>query len=843
MENVQTIDLTNCDREPIHQLGRVQPIGFLLSISADWIITRASENITEFLGRPLNEMLGASLRDVINAEALHAIRNLVSMLRGKDAVERAFGVHLQNEGALFDIAVHMVGATVIIECEPSEPQGDTNTLTLVRLMIGRLQQTENFIQFTQEAARQVRSLIGLDRVIMYRFHADGSGEVVAESLRAGVDSFLGLRYPAGDIPVQARALYERNWLRIIPDVLAAPVRIRPQIDSEGDPLDLSMSVLRAVSPIHVEYLRNMGVAASMSISILRNGKLWGLFACHHMTPARLGFERRTAAELFAQMFSLLLDSRQRGEEAVSEANTNRLHSELMASMVAGGSADDIVAKLSETMGDLVASDGVGLWVDEKATLKGATPTQKEFLELANFLNHTAASQVYSTTEIGKVYAPGKEFVERAAGLLAIPISRTPRDYLVFFRREIVHTVAWAGNPHKSVELGPNGVRLTPRKSFDAWKDVVQGQSVVWTEGELKAAQALRATLLEVILALSDVADQERKVFAETQELLITELNHRVRNILGLIRGLVTQSNSGATDIASFIELLGGRVQALARAHDQLTADNWGPGSLVMLVTTEAAAYLDAKVNRVQINGPRVLLKPPALSTVALVIHELMTNSVKYGALTDVGGRVAINWWVDQSGRLVVDWLESGGPPVQAPVRRGFGSTIIERSIPFELGGEAMIEYQVGGVHAQHTIPAEYVVTPVVPTSIAEHIGDVKPAGRLSGNVLLVEDSMIIALDGEEKLLALGAARVDTASSSREAFRILDIYTPTFAMLDVNLGRETSFLIASRLRALGVPYIFATGYGDSITVPAEHSDTPIVSKPYTADSIAQAVPVK
>ena len=843
MENVQTIDLTNCDREPIHQLGRVQPIGFLLSISADWIITRASENITEFLGRPLNEMLGASLRDVINANALHAIRNLVSMLRGKDAVERAFGVHLQNEGALFDIAVHMVGTTVIIEGEPSEPQGDTNTLTLVRLMIGRLQQTENFVQFTQEAARQVRSLIGLDRVIMYRFHADGSGEVVAESLRVGVDSFLGLRYPAGDIPVQARALYERNWLRIIPDVLAAPVRIWPQIDSEGDPLDLSMSVLRAVSPIHVEYLRNMGVAASMSISILRNGKLWGLFACHHMTPARLGFERRTAAELFAQMFSLLLDSRQRGEEAASEANTNRLHSELMASMVAGGSADDIVAKLSETMGDLVASDGVGLWVDEKATLKGATRTQKEFLELANFLNHTAASQVYSTTEIGKVYAPGKEFVERAAGLLAIPISRTPRDYLVFFRREIVHTVDWAGNPQKSVELGPNGVRLTPRKSFEAWKEVVQGQSVVWTEGELKAAQALRATLLEVILALSDVADQERKVFAETQELLITELNHRVRNILGLIRGLVTQSNSGATDIASFIELLGGRVQALARAHDQLTADNWGPGSLVMLVTTEAAAYLDAKVNRVQINGPRVLLKPPALSTVALVIHELMTNSVKYGALTDVGGRVAINWWVDQSGRLVIDWLESGGPSVQTPVRRGFGSTIIERSIPFELGGEALIEYQVGGVHAQHTIPAEYVVTPVVPTSIAEHIGDVKPAGRLSGNVLLVEDSMIIALDGEEKLLALGAARVDTASSSREAFRILDIYTPTFAMLDVNLGRETSFLIASRLRALGVPYIFATGYGDSITVPAEHSDTPIVSKPYTADSIAQAVPVK
>ena len=840
MENVQTVDLTNCDREPIHQLGCVQPIGFLLSISADWIITHASENAAKFLQRGLNEMLGGSLRDIISAEALHAIRNLVALLRGKDAVERAFGIRLQDDGPLFDVAVHMVGTKVIIECEASEPHGDINNLSLVRLMLGRLQLTENFAQFTREAARQVRSLTGLDRVMIYRFHADGSGEVIAESLRAGVDSFLGLRYPASDIPVQARALYERNWLRLISDVAAVPISIRPQIDPEGQPLDLSMSVLRAVSPIHLEYLRNMGVAASMSISILRGGKLWGLFACHHMVPVRVGFERRTAAELFAHMFSLLLDSRQRDEEVAYEASSNRLHSQLMASMVAGGSAHDIVSKLSETVGDLVASDGVGLWVEEKATLKGATPNRDEFLELVRFLNRTAASQVYCTSEIGKVHAPGKDFVERAAGLLAIPISRVPRDYLVFFRREIARTVAWAGNPNKPVELGPNGARLTPRKSFDAWNEVVYGQSAAWTEGELRAAGALRVTLLEVILALTDATDRERKTFAETQELLIAELNHRVRNILGLIRGLVSQSTVGATDIASFVEVLGGRVQALARAHDQLTADNWEPGSLATLVTTEAAAYRSTKANRIEAIGPLVLLKPPAFSTIALVIHELITNSVKYGALTD-GGQVTIKWWIDEVGRLVIDWLEAGGPPVQAPLRRGFGSTIIERSIPFELGGEAMIEYLISGVHARHVIPAEYVVAPVEQTQVSARTAAAKFGGRLSGNVLLVEDSMIIALDAEEMLLGLGAAKVDTASSSQEAFRILDLYTPTFAMLDVNLGRETSFLIASRLRALGVPHIFATGYGDSISVPAEHSDTPIVNKPYTADSIARAVP--
>ena len=842
MQTVQTADLTNCDREPIHQLGCVQPMGFLLSVSADWVVIRASENVAQFLGRPFNEMLGASLSNFISAEALHVLRNLVTVLRGKDAVERGFGMRLQNEGPLFDVAVHMMGTKVIIECEPSEPQDEMNSLSMVGLMISRLRQTTSFTQFTREAARQVRALTGLDRVMVYRFHPDGSGEVIAESLRSGVDSFMGLRYPASDIPVQARALYERNWLRIISDVLAVPVPIRPQIDSEGQPLDLSMSVLRSISPVHVEYLRNMGVAASMSISIIRNGKLWGLFACHLMAPAQLGLERRTAAELFAQMFSLMLDSRQREEEVAYEASSSRLHAQLMASMVAGGSAQDIVAKLSETVGNLVPSDGVGIWVDGKATLKGATPTHEEFLALVPFLNLTAANQVYSTDEIGKAYPPGKDFVARAAGLLVIPISRTPRDYVIFFRRELTRTVAWAGNPNKPTEPGPNGARLTPRKSFDAWKEVVHGQSAAWTEGELKAAQALRVTLLEVILVFSDNADRERKIFAETQELLIAELNHRVRNILGLIRGLVSQSTVGATDVASFVEVLGGRVQALARAHDQLTAHNWAPGSLSVLVTTEAAAYLGDKVSRVEAVGPPVLLKPSAFSTIALVLHELMTNSVKYGALNK-DGQVTIKWWIEESGCLVIDWLEAGGPPVVAPVRRGFGSTIIERSIPYELRGQAMIEYLIGGVHARHVIPAEYVVAETKKTPVPKLTEAAKSAGRLSGNVLLVEDSMIIALDAEEMLLGLGAAKVDTASSSHEAFRILDLYTPTFAMLDVNLGLETSFLIANRLLTLGVPHIFATGYGESIKVPAEHRDTPIVSKPYTAESIARAVSMK
>ncbi|MEO5659022.1 MAG: GAF domain-containing protein [Polaromonas sp.] len=570
-----SVNLSNCDREPIHQLGAVQPIGFLVAISPQWIVVRASENIADFLGRPCGEMPGISLDDLMSPQAVHGIRNLAAALRGKDSLERAFGMQLQNEKPLFDVAVHRAGAEFIIECEPSEPQGTINTCSMVRLMIERLQAKPGFNDFIREAALQVRSLTRLDRVMVYQFLPDGSGEVIGESVRTGMDSFLGLRFPASDIPVQARALYVRNSLRLIADVNAAPVPVQPGFDAEGAPIDLSMSVLRSVSPIHLEYLKNMGLQASMSISILRHGKLWGLFACHNMLPVHIGFERRTAADLFAQMFSLMIDSRLRDQERAYEASAHDLHNQLMAAMAANKPFHEAVAELVDTMAGLVPADGIGLWLNGQATLKGLAPTREEFKGLVRFINRSAAGQVFATYEIQKLYPPAQDFVGRVAGLLAIPVSLTHGDYLVFFRQEVVNTVTWSGNPYKPVELGPHGDRLTPRKSFELWREDIQGQSAPWLQAELHAARSLRTTLLEVFFRLADVTEKERRLAAEKQDLLIAELNHRVRNILNLISGLVSQSKPGATDVESFAKVLGGRVQALARAHDRSRPNTGG----------------------------------------------------------------------------------------------------------------------------------------------------------------------------------------------------------------------------------------------------------------------------
>ncbi|WP_419816785.1 HWE histidine kinase domain-containing protein [Glacieibacterium sp.] len=838
------VDLTNCDREPIHLAGSIQPAGFLIAFASDWLISRASENVDVFLDVPDGPLPGTALDAVFSAEAVHTIRNRLSTLQGPDAMERAFAIRLQDDRPPFDLAIYMAGSTFVLECEPSEGRNEADVGTLVRSMVARIRGAQGFADFTREAARQVRALTGFDRVMVYRFDADGCGEVIAESLRGRLESFMGLRYPASDIPKQARALYERNLLRLIADVDAVAVPIRPQLDALGEPLDLSMSVLRAVSPIHLQYLRNMGVRASMSISIMRRGRLWGLIACHHTLPRHIGFERRTTADLFVQMFSLLLESRERDEETGYEARTRLLHNQLMAAMASEESTSGNLVRLADKMAELVPCDGIAVWVDGAATLMGSTPTERELAGLVEILNRGAASEIFACTELGKVEASARRYAELAAGVLVIPVSRIPRDYVMFFRREVKRTIKWAGNPDKPVEVLAGSATLTPRQSFAAWRETVRGQCAPWTEAELRAAEALRITLLEVVLRLTDVAARDRREAAERQELLIAELNHRVRNILGIVSGLVSQSRASVEDVETFAAVLGGRVQALARAHDQLTTDDWGSALLDVLIGVEAEAYLSARPHCVGASGPAVKLSPRAFTTLALVVHELITNSAKYGALSVVTGRVAIDWRLDNAGALVIDWRESGGPLVTPPKRRGFGTTIIERSVPHELGGLASVDHRTAGLVAQFTIPAGLVSPAEAARSDREadatESSPIETALSLSGTVLLVEDSMVIALDAEEMLLALGATRVDIAASTEDAMAILDFEKPTFAVLDVNLGAETSFPIAGRLRKMGVPTIFATGYGEDLVIPLGYSNTPIVKKPYTATAIVRAL---
>jgi len=832
------IDLTNCDREPIHIPGSVQPFGVLLALVSDFTIATASENAGVHFGIDHGDLLRRRLDQVFRADAVRKIRERVDYLSGADAVERMFGVVLQDDGVPYDLAIHFSGAYLVVEAEPSVKEPDVNSGELVRLMLGRVRKARSITELSQEAARQIKILTGFDRVMVYRFHPDGSGEVIAEVAAAGLETFLGLHYPASDIPKQARALYQRNWLRIISDVDAQPVRLVADAAHSAELLDLSMSVLRSVSPIHIEYLHNMGVRASMSISILREGQLWGLFACHHYASAHhIPFERRTAAELFGQMFSWILEGREREADVTYEAHAHKIQEQLMETAAAHAHSVRAIADFIPEYRKMIDCDGIAVWSDDKLTLDGETPTEREVHELIAFINRTSPGRIVATADIARLYAAAEAFRDRAAGFLAIPISRTPRDCLLFFRREILRSVNWAGAPDKIYEEGPLGPRLTPRKSFETWQETVRGQSKPWSKAELSVAGSLRVTLLEVILQLADLAARERRAAEERQELMIAELNHRVRNILSLVRALVTQSKETAGSLEDFAAVLGGRIQALARAHDQITNLNWAPVALRSLVESEAGAYLGARAERISMTGPDVALDPKAFATVALVVHEMMTNSAKYGALADSTGQVEVIWKLDPTSSLVIDWKERGGPPVQPPSRRGFGTTLIERSIPFDLKGETKLRFDLLGVQARFIIPAQFVELIPGLADAPSRVEDQNQAGPpLSGTALIVEDNLIIAMNAEVILLQLGARHVETAASVSEALRAIERSPPSFAMLDLNLGAENSIAVGEALQKLKVPFIFATGYGERAPIPEALADAPIIQKPYTVEVV-------
>jgi light-regulated signal transduction histidine kinase (bacteriophytochrome)/CheY-like chemotaxis protein len=841
-------DLSICDREPITRLERIQSFGFLLAMSRDWRITRASANLAEMLGIDISSALGATLDTLLDKESLHEMRNRMVGLSMTGGVERMYGIKLVEGRSPFDVAIHYAGDLCVLEGEPAGLDNRMDAASLVRKMVARLNTLPSVDAFHRDAARQVRALTGFDRIMVYRFAADGVGEVIAEVAKPGMESYLGLHYPASDIPLQARALYLRNSFRIIADVRAETVPLVSSGGEMADPMDLSLAVTRAVSPVHIEYLRNMGVGASVSISIIIEGKLWGLIACHHANAKLPTFVTRTAAELFGQMYSMTLESRLR----LSADNHDRHGREAITQMLKAIAGNYSLLRnagwLLGVIRGLIQCDGIAAVMDGEVFVCGAAPQTATIGALAIHVNDLAPGEVFVTSSLGVLHPKFSQDLEVAAGALFIPTSHSRGDYLILFRREQLRDIRWAGEPHKAALPGDETARLSPRKSFAVFVQSVRDQSRPFNEGEQRLADSIRTGLVDVILRGSHDGAVERARASGRQEILIAELNHRVRNVLALIRGLISQTRGEGADSAKYVESLNGRVQALARAHDRVTQQNWGPGRLNAIFDDEIAAYVPTQRDRFTISGPLVLLQPQAYSTMALIIHELVTNSCKYGALCD-SGRVIVTLSPLSTGGLRVNWVERGGPAVEQPTRRGFGSVIIERVVPFDLQGTATVSYLPAGLEAEFFIPERYVAAssteiatlPTEPLSSSSELGSAAESRPLLGlRVLLLEDHLIVALEAEDLLRSLGAASITAASSIAVATELCDAESFDFAVLDINLGFENSLSFADRLREAKVPFVFASGYGDHSISGESRVAELIVSKPYDRESLSSAV---
>ncbi|MBI1684168.1 HWE histidine kinase domain-containing protein [Caulobacter hibisci] len=833
------VDLTNCDREPIHIPGSIQPHGAMLVCDpSTFQILFASQNLQALTGAQADPT-GLDLATVVGVEAAHDIRNAAAKSGGSEIAGVVLAACLPGSSAPMDIVVHRYKDRAFVEIEPSDPGNSGHAaLDTTQVLIRRIGLESDVGAIVTTGAKLVRGMLGYDRVMIYQFLHNGAGKVIAEAKHARLGSFMGQHFPAADIPYQARRLYLANTIRMIGDVSYAPVPLQPALAPGQPPIDMSFAQLRSVSPIHCQYLQNMGVYASMSISIIADGELWGLISCHHDAAKITPLPLRIGAELFGQYFSLQISlAERRAQIGAANLARDRLDKIITHLSATDSLADNLRGHL-EGLAELVESDGVALWMDGVWSALGQTPPVDAVPGLIDAIKTGAAGAVWHTQDLREVTgAPlyGQAF----AGMLAVPLSSTPQDYLLFFRSEEAHAIEWAGEPVKTVVQTDQGERLTPRGSFATWREDVRGRSKPWTNAEHAVAEAIRTYLRDVLLRHSERTADERQRAEQRRRVLNDELNHRVKNIIALVKSIALQTGAHASSVADYSASLEGRLRALAFAHDQsLTGQS--AGDLATLVEAEASLYrYGATPDRVVATGPKARLDDQAFSTVALVLHEMMTNAAKYGALSAPEGRLKIGWRFDSAGDCEIIWEESGGPAVKTPARSGFGTKLVQTTLTYDLKGQAQVNYEPSGVRARFVIPSAHAVLDDRDQAPVEEESTTQ--GSLANlNILVVEDQALIAMDIEETLRGLGVRDVRASPTASDAIDMLVNFMPDAAVLDFNLGAETSEAVANDLMARGIPFVFATGYGDSVMIPQRFAEVPIVRKPVSATTLVAKI---
>ncbi|NKF23468.1 ATP-binding protein [Solimonas marina] len=679
------IDLSNCDREPIHIPGAIQPHGALLAFTDDGRLAACSQNAEQLLGAL--PAVGAVLT---TAHLDELARTMISAaVATVDPSPEAIELSLNGSGV--DLILHRAGALTIAEFEPRCDDAPALERFAVKAQqaLQRLQRQRGLDALLATAVQEIRTLTGFDRVMAYRFRHDDAGDVVAEARRDDLEPFLGMRYPASDIPAQARRLYTINPLRLIADLRYVPVPIAPaMVDSV--PIDLSHSVLRSVSPIHVEYLCNMGVAASMSISIIVGERLWGLFACHHMSARHVPHAVRMACQLLSQVVSVLVERADAGEMQRIIAHATELQHRLVEHC---RGADDILRALCDhesSVVDLLAGDSAAVTLERRVQTLGDAPPREAVAALVGWL-HDRPDDLFVSHRLSESLPPAlAAMLPGVCGMLAIRYYREQDGYLLWFRGEEVETARWAGNPQKHYSIGPNGPRLTPRGSFAEWRQTVRGQAVPWSSGELEVAARLRRDLQEIMLG--KITDIER-----ARELFIATLGHDLRNPLNAIsmsaQLLSRDDGQSSAMIGKRIASSSHRIQRLVDDLLDLSRLQRGLGlglqprpvdlaELLLQLVVETRAAFPGQDIRTQIAPVGTVLLDA--DRIAQVISNLLSNARHHGTL---GRPISIRLSTAGPQRVQLE-VGNQAPPIPA----GAAASLFQ---PFKGSGADAVRNRIG----------------------------------------------------------------------------------------------------------------------------------------------------
>ena len=522
--------LENCASEPIHISGAIQPHGCLLAVGEDNRIAYASANAAEFLppaNRRADAIIGSDITQWLAPELMaelreHRIRQPLQSIKSKIVALR---------GEEYDVVSHQSGDFLVIECEKRKLETSSAFLLdeLRNFSMG-LHASKTLEQMFQFVADTIRDVTHFDRVKVYRFDKDWHGEVIAESKADYMPSYLGLHFPASDIPEQARTLYMKHYLRLIADIRYQPIPILPEAGaSSSQPLDLSLSMLRSVSPVHIQYLRNINVEASMSISIVQNGKLWGLVACHHNTPHHVSFSVRHVAEIMGHMFSAQLSTLEEFKRIETSEKRSKLMGRLSSLADRNLKVEKLLDDVYQLACDVMEADGLVLKSNQNVRHYGNTPGEETVNALLDWLKDNNAELVETDDACG-YFNDVPQLTGLNGGLLAIPISFQSHDYMIWFRDAQAEEVKWAGNPEKPVEQTVAGYRLTPRSSFELWKQTVMKRSAPWLQENIETARSVVNILLESEKNSADRANMAKSEF-------LANMSHEIRTPMNAIIGL------------------------------------------------------------------------------------------------------------------------------------------------------------------------------------------------------------------------------------------------------------------------------------------------------------------
>ncbi|QVQ26771.1 ATP-binding protein [Achromobacter deleyi] len=623
------VTLANCDSEPIHIPGAIQPLGVLLAFGADGTLRYASENAAQVLESPLT----LDQRCADGALPPDLARYLSIWLDNPDPVFDPLTIAL---GAVtYDVIGHRnADGLIIIELEQRADGTGIAEPDRIYRGIERVRRQRDVQGLLNSMVREVQRATGFDRVMAYRFHPDDSGEIVAEQHHDSLDDWVGRRYPAGDIPAQARRLYTVNTLRQIADADYQPIRVLAAPSPDSRPLDMSFCMLRSVSPIHLEYMANMGVRASMSLSLVIGGKLWGMIACHHHTPRPIPYPVRLACEALAQVLSAALANIEGNQRAEQARQSAALVSQLAERVSASENVHQALSRGQETPASLIPSDAtLCLWGNSVTVFGGIAPRG----ELAGILCalDQSGQRLVHTTNIARDYPELQTDLVPYAGLLACKFDPMNNGWLIWLRKEQIETVVWGGKPEKQYAVGSLGPRLTPRGSFEAWREVVCGICTPWLPGELEAADNLRDELSHI--ATSRAADVDRARTA-----LLAMLGHDLRDPLqsiSMAATLLSKTDSGAR-MGERIRYSSGRMQRLISQVLDLSRLQGGlglgiekrlcdlSGLLISLIEEKRQAYPGL---RIEPDVPAGLTLMADTDRIAQVITNLMSNARQHGA--------------------------------------------------------------------------------------------------------------------------------------------------------------------------------------------------------------------